>query len=122
LLATWLVLAVAMPLNGIFRELALKRILAASLADVVSAALGALVVLGITRALFRVPADTPTRSLVLMSATLVVLTVAFECAVGLVEGRSWPEIAANYAIWRGRLWPLVLAVLAATPFLWRGRG
>lgn len=120
LLGTWLVLAVAMPLNGALRELVLKQHLAHPTADLISAVLGVLIVLGITRALFRIPADTPTRSLASMSVALVLLTVAFEFTFGLIEGKSWNDLFANYAIWRGRLWPLVLAVLAATPFLWRG--
>ena len=60
-----------------------------------------------------------TRSLVFASITFVVLTVAFECALGvLVDHKSWTEIADHYAIWCGELWPIVLAFVAFTPFLW----
>ena len=56
-----------------------------------------------------------------MSLLLVGLTVAFEFTFGLIEGSSARELVANYAFWDGRLWPLVLLTLAATPFIWRGR-
>ena len=35
-----------------------------------------------------------------------------------VDRKSWSELVVNYAIWRGRLWLIVLATLALTPFLW----
>jgi hypothetical protein len=38
-----------------------------------------------------------------------------------VDGKSWGELAANYAIWRGRLWPAVLATVVIAPFLWARR-
>ena len=47
------------------------------------------------------------------------LTVLFELLFGhYVDHKSWAELAANYALWNGRLWPIVLAVLAFTPFVW----
>ena len=30
----------------------------------------------------------------------------------------WKQLLEHYAIWHGELWPLVLAWLAATPFVW----
>ena len=47
------------------------------------------------------------------------MTVAFEELFGhYVDGKSWTDLAANYAIWRGRLWPLVLLMVVLAPFLW----
>ncbi|MBA3855089.1 MAG: hypothetical protein C0503_11795 [Gemmatimonas sp.] len=71
--------------------------------------------------MFRIAADTPTPTLWMMSATLVALTAAYEFTVGRLGGQSWSALLANYAIWRGRLWPLVLLTLGLTPFLWRPR-
>lgn len=121
LLGAWLVLAVAMPLNGVFRELVMKPRIPHGLADIVSAVLGVGLILGITRWIFRIPSETPVRSLAAVSVFLVILTIAFEFSFGLAEGRTVAELLENYAIWRGRLWPIVLATLGATPFLWRGR-
>jgi len=50
------------------------------------------------------------------------LTVAFEFIFGhYVDRKSWSELAANYAIWNGRLWPLVLLSLILAPFIWTRR-
>ena len=119
ILGVWLLLAVLMSANGIFRELALKPALGATSADIVSAMLGIAIILGITWWLFRPLAGSATRDLVRASVLLVSLTVAFEFLVGhFVDGKSWSELVANYVIWRGRLWPIVLATIALTPFLW----
>lgn len=119
-LTMWVVMAVAMTSNGIFREIALKRIASARLADVLSALIGVALIALITRIGFR-PAGSAasTRSLAFASAMLIVLTVGFECAIGiLVDHKSWSELAGHYALWRGELWPIVLAFVACTPFLW----
>lgn len=121
LLLTWLLLAVLMPLNGALREFGLKRLLPDRAAEVLSVVTGAVVILLTTRALFRIPADSPAARLATQAALLVVLTVAYEFAIGLRGGRPFRELLGHYAIWRGELWPVVLVVLAATPFLWRGR-
>lgn len=119
LFATWVILALAMPLNGALREFGFKRMMSTAAADTLSVATGIALILAVTRLMFRIPAETPTRQLALYSVILVALTVAYEFGIGLAGGRSWPEMLENYAIWKGRLWPLVLAALALTPFLWR---
>ncbi len=121
LFAAWGVLALAMPLNGAFRELWLKTVMPHGVADVISAVLGITIILLITRGIYRIAPETPMRDLVPMSLLLVGMTVAFELTFGRLEGKSWAELWGNYALWRGRLWPLVLLTLAATPFIWRGR-
>lgn len=122
LLLTWLLLAVLMPVNGIVREGIFKRWMPERAAETLSVATGIAVILTVTRWLFRVPADESTARLAAQAAVLVLLTVAYEFAIGRSGGRPWRELAGHYAIWRGELWPLVLLALAATPWLWRGRG
>jgi hypothetical protein len=119
-LATWAAMAVAMTANGIFRETVLKGLTSSRVADVLSALIGIGLIATITGIGFRAAAMTAqTRALVFTSLILVLLTIAFECAVGiLVDQKSWTELAAHYAIWRGELWPIVLAFVACTPFLW----
>jgi hypothetical protein len=113
-------MAVAMTANGIIRELALKRVASSRVADALSALIGIGLIASITRIGFRpMRIAATTRSLVLASIVLVVLTVAFECAIGiLVDHKSWTDLAEHYAIWRGELWPIVLAFVAFTPLLW----
>lgn len=43
------------------------------------------------------------------------LTIVFEFVMGLLGGNSWSEMLADYNIFRGRLWPLVLLWVAIAP-------
>lgn len=119
LLLTWLALAVAMSANGIFRELVIRRFAGPTLSGVISAVLGIVLILLVTRALFPPLIGLSTLSLLGVSLVLVLLTVAFETALGiLVDHKSAQELLAHYALWRGELWPIVLTVLALTPLMW----
>jgi hypothetical protein len=119
LVGVWCLLVIVMIANGIFRELVMRPRLGPAAADVASALLAAAVMLAGTWLFFRPLAHDSTAHLVRASALLVVLTVAFEFLFGhYVDGKSWSDLLANYAIWRGRLWPALLVLLALTPFLW----
>ena len=119
-LAVWALLLPLMIGNGILREIALVPALGRRPADVVSAALGIAIILAVTRPFIRRATDTTVQALLRVSLVWLVLTVAFEFVFGhYVDGKSWAELAANYALWRGNLWPLVLASLVAAPFIWR---
>lgn len=123
ILITWLVLAVVMSANGIFRELALERWMPESIAGLISLLLGLVLILVVTRIGFReIPASYPTLSLLLVGVFLIVLTIAFEFTIGmLVDLKSFVELANAYAFWKGEMWPVVLVVLGLTPLIWRGR-
>lgn len=119
LLLAWVSMAIAMSANGVFREMGLKRWVSAQTADLASAALGASIILLLTFFFFRPLAGSDTRTLVFVSTVLVVLTVIFELTLGrLVDRKSWSELLGDYAIWRGRLWPVLLLLIALTPFIW----
>jgi len=120
LLLTWLVLALLMPLNGILREFGLRRLMPDMAAEWLSAATGIAIILGITRWLFRIPAETANVRLLAQSGMLVALTIGYEFAIGFASGRDARAMASSYALWDGRPWPLVLLALAASPWLWRG--
>lgn len=111
-------LAVIMSANGVFREIVLRPVLG-SRADILSAVIGVAIIVLITRWLLRTSAPLTRSRLVGVSALLVGLTVAFEFAVGhYVDRKSWSELAANYAFWRGQLWPFLLVIVALMPFVW----
>ncbi len=106
----WTLLAVLMIANGALRELALVPLLGRSVADVTSAATGIAIILLATRAFFPPLADMSTEGLLIISLSLMALTVLFEFIFGHYAGhKSWAELGANYAVWRGRLWPIVTA-------------
>ena len=119
LLRAWLIILPFMIANGILRELVLARLFDRAIADALSAVIGIAIIIVSTRYLLHPLAGKSVPQLVRASALLVALTVVFEFAFGhYVDKKSWAELAANYEIWNGRLWPLVLAVLATTPFVW----
>jgi hypothetical protein len=125
-LAMWLLMAVAMTLNGIGRELLLRPLLPDWATALASALLGALWIGMITRwgfaPLHRVEPPANHTTLWRYTALLIGMTVAFETVLGrMVDRKSWAEIAAHYALWRGELWPLLLAWLGATPWVWGRR-
>lgn len=117
-------MAIAMSLNGIGRELLLRRFFVGRSADIVSAILGVMLIGLITRVGFRPLAVARPRAKELgrVSVALLVSTVAFESALGrFIDHKSWEQILEHYAIWNGELWPVVLAWLVATPFFWARR-
>jgi len=119
LVVAWLALAAAMSLNGVFRELVLRPALGARVASVLSAVLGVVLVLVLTRALLSPLGGLGLGTLSAASAAILVLTVSFETSLGLfVDHRSWRALLHHYALWNGELWPIVLAVLTLTPFIW----
>ena len=118
-LATWAALALLMSANGVLRELLLRPRLPGRLADLLSALFGIGLVLLVTRIGFRPLAGEPLRRLAWVSAAFVGLTLAFEFGIGrAVDRKSWAELVGDYAVWDGRLWPVVLLIVALTPFLW----
>ncbi|HET7551396.1 MAG TPA: hypothetical protein VFK04_08895 [Gemmatimonadaceae bacterium] len=122
-LGVWLLILPLMVANGIFRETALVPSLGRRPADVASAAIGIAIILLVTMPFLRRTRDRSPGALARVSAIWLVLTVAFEFLFGhYVDGKSWAELAANYAIWRGNLWPIVLASLVLAPFVWGRSG
>ena len=117
--AVWSIMAVAMSVSGITRELVFKRIMDARSADVLSAIVGVALIALITSIGFRSIEGAALGGLLTLSAALVVATVLFETTLGrLVDHKSWAELLGHYNLQRGELWPLVLAWLAITPFVW----
>ena len=122
LVGVWVLLAIVMSANGVFRETVLKDAMTADKANLASAVIGVFLILGVTRLFFGPLKGARRSTLIRVSVALVIMTVVFEFAIGrLVDRKTWGELIENYALWRGHLWPIVLAVLAATPFLWSKR-
>lgn len=118
-IGVWALLAFLMSLNGVLRETVLANIFRRSIADALSAALGITIILGTTGAFFRAFPHWRNTNPVRLALVWAGLTVAFEFIFGhYVDRKNWSELAENYAIWRGKLWPLVLLSLLAAPFVW----
>lgn len=109
-----LVLAIG---NGIFREAVLVPGLGSRPALVVSGLLLSLLIVGM--AYLSLPWLGVRRPLPLLGIGLawLALTLVFEVSFGLWQGKSWTVILDAYAFTGGNLWPVVLLVTAAAPWL-----
>jgi len=118
-LTAWLLVLLAMVANGTFRELVIERWLSTAAAGVVSAALGITWIQLITRPFLRRLGPISAAQCTSIAAVWLVMTVTFEFLFGhYVDGASWQELLADYNVFAGRLWPIVLASIAAAPFVW----
>jgi hypothetical protein len=65
----------------------------------------------------RLKPKTPAAAIAL-GAFWVALTLAFEFGFGhFVAQKSWAELLNDYNVLRGRIWPLVLVVIAIFPYI-----
>jgi hypothetical protein len=115
----WLAVLPVMVVNGIVREAVLVRVFGRVASDILSAVFGILIVLGVTGFFLRRVSNASMATLVRTSLVWLALTVVFEFLFGhYVDKKAWSELVANYELWNGRTWPLVLAALVLSPFVW----
>lgn len=116
-LLAWLLLLVLGFSNGALRQAGYARLLSERTANQISAVL---LVAAIAVAVFLVTRAWPLRSPGQawgVGAAWLALTFLFETGMGVVAGAPWSRIFGAYAIWRGQLWPLVLAFILVAPRL-----
>lgn len=115
---TWLLFLPVPILNGLLREKWYKAIVGDALAH----QLGAILL----SALFLVYAYVCLRGSVsgLLNWQLwciglfwLALTLLFEFGFGLAAGRSRSYLLADYEVWHGRIWPLVLVTVLCSPLV-----
>lgn len=114
----WFVLMAAETLNGLWRAKVLAPWIGDAAARDVSVFTGSIVILLITfAAIGWIPAHS-VRTLLLIGATWVLLSVAYEFALGyLVFHRPLADIASDFDLFQGRLLPIGLLVLLLAPLL-----
>lgn len=117
-LLAWAAIVPIAVLNGIFRENVMSPLLGARAALPLSGLLLALLILGLTWMTLPWFGTLDARQYGFVGAGWLALTIAFEFGFGLsVAGKSLSELLAAYDISSGNLWPTVLAVTAAAPWL-----
>jgi hypothetical protein len=117
MLLAWLVLLAIGFTNGVVRQLGWARLLPERTANQVAvgtgiAALG-VAIWALTRAW---PLASPAQAW-RAGALWCGLTFLFETGMGIAAGHPWSRIFADYRIWEGRLWPLVLLFVLVAPRL-----
>lgn len=106
--------------NGALREVALKARLGERTAHQLSAVSLCALLGGYFTLLQRLRPIPTRREALETGASWAALTVAFEFGFGrAVEHRPWEELLADYDLRNGRIWPLVLAWIAAGPAVTR---
>lgn len=124
----WMVLAVLAVLNGLLRDATYGRALGEYAGHVLSSFILIVVVFAAAYAFLRLArVDYGLGDLLIVGATWVVLTVAFEFLFGhYVAGHPWSRLLADYNLFRGRVWALVLFAIFLAPLItgrlaWRGK-
>ena len=117
-LVAWLVLLLAMMVNGTLRVLVLEPRLGGDLARQIASVSGMAIVLLLATFFVGRLVDVGGRALFGVGALWLALTMAFEFLFGhYVSGASWESLLADYDLSRGRLWPLVLVTVLLAPWL-----
>lgn len=111
---SWFVLLAVAFLNGALRQYAYPSSLGDFAARQVSTGVGAVAFgTAIWLILRRWPISRASHAWA-TGALWAVLTVVFELAL-VLRGGTWEEVVAQYALWRGSLWPLLLLWVLAAP-------
>ncbi len=116
-LAIWALLLTIAIANGWFREAVLLRPLGATWGHAVSSLTLSAGIFIATLATIRWIAPRGRSDAWMIGAAWALLTVAFEFGFGRLGGRSWAELLADYDVASGRIWILVLVVIAVAPAL-----
>jgi hypothetical protein len=116
----WLAILVLAFANGTFREFALVPALGQRAAYIASGILLSALIVLVAAALSRwMPVGGAARAM-RVGLLWLGLTLVFEFGLGIVQGRSGPELLAPYTFRDGNVWPLVLVVTLFAPYVgWR---
>ncbi len=116
-LAVWVVIIAAESVHGTLRQLLLVPVMGDLPARRVSVFTGALIIFGVTLAFIRWMRPASGRQLLQVGALWVVLTVAFEIALGRSLGYGWDRLLEDYDLTRGGLMGLGLLAMLFTPWV-----
>lgn len=109
-----LVLAVA---NGIFREAILIAVFGLPGGLILSGLLLSLFIVGVTYLALPWMAIRKAKQLVAIGFVWLGLTLVFEFSFGLLQGKPLSVLLDAYTFKDGNIWPVVLIVTAAAPYL-----
>lgn len=118
----WLLLAVAMVLNGAARDMLYQPALGYDLGHSTSSVLAVAIVWAAAYAFVRATPDARHAEWKRVGLLWLALTVAFEFLAGhYIFGTPWEALLADYNLARGRLWIFVLISTYAAPVYWSSK-
>ena len=118
-LGMWFIFVIAAILNGTFRISFITPRVGEYAGHVISTVIFMFVIFaGTYLFLGYLNADLSRNDLLLIGAFWLVLTVVFEFVFGhYVVGHSWEMLLADYNIFKGRVWVLVLITTSLAPWM-----
>jgi hypothetical protein len=117
-IAVWLCILALAVANGLFRETVLLPLVGTFAGFILSGLLLSALILATAYVALPWFGNTTIATCVAVGLGWLLLTLAFEFSFGrMVQGKSWPELLAAYTFREGNLWPVVLLVTAAAPYL-----
>ena len=118
LFLVWLLMAAIGIINGTFRVLFLQKFFSLQMAHIISSVSGIILIQAVIYFFLR-RKDLPVKKLLLMGVIWLGLTVLFEFGFGhFVMGHSWEKLLADYNLFQGRIWSLVLLSVLLGPLIW----
>jgi hypothetical protein len=117
---TWLLFLPIPIINGLLREFWYKEYLGALLAGQIGCIILSLIFLFYAKLSLKPHIDKINKKqLIIIGSFWLLLTLIFEFGLGLAAGRSWSYLLADYKVWEGRIWPLVLLTVFFSPLIIR---
>lgn len=115
-LVVWFGLLALAIANGGFREAVLVPRLGLGMARAVSSVMLSLLIVGVGWGVTRWIGPATLQDAWAIGAVWVALTLCFEFLGGhFLFGKPWPELLADYNLFAGRIWVLVLVATLMTP-------
>ena len=105
-------------INGTFRVLFLQKFFSPQTSHILSSISGTILIQAVIYFYVR-RKGLPVKELLLMGVIWLGLTIMFEFGFGhFVMGHSWEKLLADYNLFQGRLWSLVLLSVLLGPLIW----
>lgn len=115
---TWLLFLPIPIINGLLREYFYKKRLGEFDSNIVGFVVLSVIFIFYAYLSLRDYLNTMTGyDLFLVGLCWLIFTLLFEFGMGFFSGRSMPYMLADYNVLKGCLWPLVLVIIATSPFI-----
>ena len=114
----WLTILPIAFINGTIRVALINPYFGEKLGHIISTLMLSVVIVFIVY-LFKkkIKYDYTKKELLIIGLTLMTLTMIFEFGLGLATGKSWKFMLADYNIFQGRIWLLVLITELLSPLI-----
>lgn len=113
----WICMLLLAMVNGGLREGLLMKVLNHGLANVLSGVLLSVLIFAVTWWLLPWTGLRSVTALLCLGLAWLIMTVAFEFVFGWMQNKPMAEMLAAYRFNHGNIWPIVLLVLAISPYV-----